>query len=67
MKRLGLLLTATALLIVAVTAHTAYSEDAELAGLKKDIQKILTRQDEILKAIEDLKSDVNIVKIRCSG
>jgi hypothetical protein len=67
MKRLGFFLCAAAIAAVSVTAmtaHTAFSDDNEIAGLKKDIQKILLGQAEILKEIAALREDINIVKIR---
>ena len=69
MKRLMLLLGAVAVLAVAMTARSGFSEgtETEILDLKKDVRAILERQDEILKQIETIKDELKIIKIRCNG
>lgn len=66
MKRAVLILTFAAALAVTGLATSAFSEDSGLSELKRDLAKLAEGQRTILKELQAIREELNIVKIRCS-
>lgn len=67
MKRSWTLLAGAAVFVVAGLATSAFSQDAELALLRQEIAKLVKGQEAILKELQVVREELNIVKIRCSS
>ena len=52
---------------LAIGAGSARSEETSLAELKKDIAALAAGQQTILQQLAEIRTELNIVKIRCSS
>jgi len=63
MKKIGFLLSVLAIVIL-FSAPNALAEEAVSGGM---MRKISEKQDRILEALEEIKSELNVIKIRISS